>query len=194
MLASEMVEDEPVLEDDTSLARRVAEGSAPEAEALLSQRFIPRIRAYGLRHLRSRDRAEDLVQEVLMTVLLALRRGRVEDLGRVDRFVLGTSRNVVHSWRRGERRRDALRDAVTQREATLSAVAEPHAVEAIQVVRCLHLLAPRAHAVLVLSFIEERTADEIAKLLDTSEGNVRVIRHRAVRALQECIDQAGGQS
>src|SRR6266566_5663281 len=74
-------------------AREHAE-SAQFAEAELCRRFAPRIRLYGLRHLRDEERARDLVQAVLLAVLVAARAGRIEDPERFDRFVLGTCRNT----------------------------------------------------------------------------------------------------
>lgn len=177
--------------DDEHLARLVADGAAPEAEAMLVERFAPRIRLYGLRHLRSSDGAAELVQEVLLIVLQALRQARVEDLARIDRFMLGTCRNVVGAWRRGQRRRNALCETLTSTGAAIP-VAAPARVETMRVTRCLHALSPRAHAVLILTFIEERTAEEIAPLLDLSPANVRVIRHRALQEVRECVDHGEG--
>ena len=41
--------------------------------------------------------------------------------------------------------------------------------------------------VVLLTFQEDRSADEIASELGTSAGNVRVLRHRAMLALQRCV-------
>ena len=40
----------------------------------------------------------------------------------------------------------------------------------------------------MLSFNDERPADEIAALLAISAVNVRVLRHRAIAALRRCLD------
>ncbi len=92
---------------DADVARMVAAGGADAAasEAELCQRFLNRARFYGLKHLRfDVTAAEDLAQQVMVIVLEALRAGRVEDLERIDRFMLGTCRNVAHSMRRREKR------------------------------------------------------------------------------------------
>ena len=54
---------------DAQVARRVASGDDREAEADLCRRMAPRIRLYGLRHLRDAQATEDLVQQVLITTL-----------------------------------------------------------------------------------------------------------------------------
>ena len=48
-------------------------------------------------------------------------------------------------------------------------------------------LAERARTVLVLTFYAERTADQIVEELRLTPGHVRVIRHRALAALQSCM-------
>jgi len=65
---------------DANLAARIAAGADREAEAELCQRMGPRIRLYGLRHLRDRHAAEDLMQQVLITTIEALRAGRCSRL------------------------------------------------------------------------------------------------------------------
>ena len=66
---------------DAELARQVstADGGAAEAEAELFRRLAPRVRLYGLRHLRDPAAADDLVQEVLWMTLERLRAGRVRE-------------------------------------------------------------------------------------------------------------------
>ena len=88
------------------LVRNVALGgsAARDAETALCREFAPRIRLYGLRHLRDEDRAADLVQVVLMATIEALRAGRVDEPEHLDRFVLGTCRNTVHRVRDREAR------------------------------------------------------------------------------------------
>ena len=178
-------------EDDATLARRIAGGSAADAEAELSRRFAPRIRLYGIRHLRSEDAAADLVQEVLVIVLTALRQGRVDDTSIVDRFVLGTCRNVVAGWRRGERRRHDLAAelAIAVPDWLPPAPARPNT---LRLMGCMGQLEAREHSVLVLTYFEERSADEIGRVLGLSSGNVRVIRHRALHLVKDCVH--GGQA
>src|SRR5512141_2878649 len=97
---------------DGELARRVASGRSDSAaaEAELCSRLGPRVRLYGLRHLRDGAAADDLVQEVLVLTLERLRAGRVREPERLASFVLGACRLVVRNLRRGVRRRQGLLD------------------------------------------------------------------------------------
>jgi len=38
-----------------------------------------------------------------------------------------------------------------------------------------------------MSFYDEQTGVDLANFLNTSEANVRVIRHRAIRLLRDCM-------
>ena len=51
----------------------------------------------------------------------------------------------------------------------------------------LQLLKERERTVIVMSFYDEKTASDLASFLRVSEGNVRVIRHRALHQLRECL-------
>jgi RNA polymerase sigma-70 factor (ECF subfamily) len=171
---------------DAELLRAISarDQNARGAETELCRRFAPRIRLYGLRHLRDQDRARDLVQAVLLAVLQAARSGRIEDPERVDRFMLGTCRNVAQRMREGDRRMEG--------DAALAAIAveseDRDRVDVAALVRCVGALDARSRSVVMLSFNEERPADEIAATLSISSANVRVLRHRAIAALRRCLD------
>ncbi len=53
---------------------------------------------------------------------------------------------------------------------------------------CLQALAERERLVVVLTFFADKSGDEVAKELGVSAGNVRVIRHRALARLRDCMD------
>lgn len=173
---------------DGELARRVSSGAAgaAAAEAALCRRLGPRVRLYGLRHLRDAAAADDLVQEVLVLMLERLRAGRVREPERLDSFVFGACRLLVRNLRRGVGRRQGLLDryaAVFARHSEL----DPTALDRERLRDCLQRLAERERTVLVLTFYGEQGASEIALALGTSGANVRTLRHRAFGRLRDCV-------
>ena len=52
---------------------------------------------------------------------------------------------------------------------------------------CLRTLAARDRLVLMLTFYADREAPRIAEDLGVSPGAVRVIRHRAMARLRDCV-------
>jgi RNA polymerase sigma-70 factor, ECF subfamily len=169
---------------DADLARRIAEGDR-EAEAEMCRRMGPRIRLYGLRHLRSAAAADDLVQQVLLKILEALRTARLREAERLVQFVLGTCRMTVLDLRRNSRRREEL---LARFGGDL--VPDPPPMPSLddsQLVRCVQALKERERSVVVMTFYDEQTAAETAGFLGISEANVRVIRHRAIQQLRTCM-------
>lgn len=187
-------DDRPAALDDGALARRVAAaGASPDAaaEAGLCRRLGPRIRLYGLRHLRDRHAAADLVQQVLLLTLESLRAGKVREPERIASFVLGACRMTVLEIRRGARRREALLEAWGDRAQAFESP-EPLALDPDRLARCLEALAERERSVVLLSFFADKAADEVGAELALSSGNVRVIRHRALSRLRDCMGAGEG--
>ena len=74
--------------NDAELVGQIGSG-APQAEAELFRRMAPRIRLYGLRHLRDEHAADDLTQQVLITTLETLRAGHLREPEKLASFYGG---------------------------------------------------------------------------------------------------------
>src|SRR5215469_1808656 len=97
--------------DDASLVHAIvaaAPGFDRDAEAEIYRRLAPRVRLFGLRHLRDAQAAADLAQQVLLMTIEKLRAGELREPDRLGSFVLGMSRLTVLDLRRNAARRDAL--------------------------------------------------------------------------------------
>ena len=158
-----------------------------QAEAELYRRLAPRVRLYGLRHLRDPAAADDLVQDVILMTCDSLREGKVQNPGSLPSFVLGMCRKVVANQRRGERRRRDLLERHGRELLPASTDPEP-VLDLDRLGRCLAALAERERTVVVSSFYAERSADEIGAELGLTVGNVRVVRHRALARLRACME------
>ena len=174
---------------DAELVLQIGSGCDPDAEAELFRRMAPRIRLYGLRHLREEQAAQDLTQQVLITTLEALRAGRLREPEKLASFVLGACRMTVLDLRRGAQRKARL---LEQFGADLLAPAKwslPQ-LDHEQLTRCIQNLKERERSVVVMTFYDEQTSADVARLLGVSDANVRVIRHRAIHQLRECMGVA----
>jgi RNA polymerase sigma-70 factor, ECF subfamily len=174
---------------DAELVRRIG-GDDRAAEAELFRRMAPRIRLYGLRHLRDEHAAEDLTQQVMITTLEALRAGRLREPEKLASFVLGTCRMSVLDLRRNARRKARL---LEQFGADLLAPVQPSLPPLLdheQLARCVQSLKERERTVVIMTFYDEQTGADVARSLGVSEANVRVIRHRAIHQLRGCMGGA----
>lgn len=174
------------------LVRLIADPQLPATERSFAERDLclqlaPRIRLYALRRLRDEAAAADLTQEVLIALLAGARENKISEPEHVERYVLGICRNLVLRVHRGERHARAF-------EATVLPVQEHElppafaALDANRVAWCLGKLAARDQKVVVLTFREEQSAEQIAEQLSTSANNVRQLRHRAMLALRRCVE------
>ena len=174
---------------EAELAQRIA-AAAPgvdtAAEAELYRRLAPRVRLYGRRHLRDDDEADDLMQQVMAMTIEKLRAGELREPERIVSFVFGACRMVTLEIRRGERRRDALLEQYGHELEPAEISIAPRLDEA-RVARCLQKLAERERAVMIMSFYDDEPAEKVGAMLGLSEGNVRVIRHRAMQRLRDCV-------
>jgi RNA polymerase sigma-70 factor, ECF subfamily len=175
--------------DDAELALAIA-AAAPrvdtEAEAELYRRLAPRVRLYGLRHLRNAHAAQDLMQQVLLMTLERLRAGQLREPEKLVSFVLGMSRMVVLEARRGAARREGLLQVYGD---VPEAVEPPEQAELDQerLASCLAGLPERERSVLIMGFFADQPADTVARELGMTPVNARVIRHRALLKLRTCM-------
>jgi RNA polymerase sigma-70 factor, ECF subfamily len=178
--------------NDGDVARAVAAkvpGLAEQAETELYRRFAPRVRLYGLRHLRDDEAARDLVQQVMLLTIEKLRAGSIREVDHIGSFILGVSRTISVDLKRRDRRRERLLETFPAAPSY-----DPHdsaALDADRLESCLGRLGERERMVVLLTFYAERSARHVADELTMTEGNVRVIRHRAIGKLRTCMTAAG---
>jgi RNA polymerase sigma-70 factor, ECF subfamily len=110
----------------------------------------------------------------------------VRDSDQIGSFILGASRTVARDVARKERRRGHLRDMFIDR-TFIAGPASDTMLDLDRLDACLTALGERERMVVTSTFYAERTAAQVGKDLGLSEGNVRVIRHRAVERLRQCL-------
>src|SRR5436190_15118342 len=124
-------------------------------EEELCRTMAPRIRLYGLRHLRDEQAAADLVQQVLMITIESVRAGKVRDPEKIESFILGTCRMTVLEIRRGSSRRERLLDQYYVPAVSVS----PEPLQALdQPAECLARLADRERSALVMTSSQEHSS------------------------------------
>lgn len=179
----------PPLESVASLVERARRPDGDrEAETELCRRFTPAVHAFARRRLRSREAVDEFTQDVFLTFIEALRRSSIEDPARVAGFVLGICRNLSLDRARSRERRTALWETYGHVFASEPAEDSP-APDAMKLEDCLAQLTQRARDVIRFSYVEALSHDEVAQRLAISEVNARVLRHRTLGALRECMSK-----
>lgn len=183
---------QPPAQSDEELARRIIEAREPDAEAHFCRRFAPRIRLFGLKRLRSEAAAADLVQDVLMLVLQKLRSGEVREPERIASFVLGAARQMIIDGKRNTGRRERLIDTFAIELEPVESTAD--APDSGRLQHCLQALPERERSVIVMTFYEDCPAETLGAQFGLTTGNVRVIRHRGLKHLRDCLERSGETS
>ena len=159
-------------------ADAVPAGETDGVEAFVAQRYVPMLRLARVL-VGDLAQAEDLVQDVLATVVVRWRRVRAADdrVAYANRMLV----NAATSWRRRPSRRESAavldddRPAPDTRPAT----------EARSALRAAMADLPRRHrAVLVLRYLEDWPDDDIADALGVAPATVRSCARRGLAALR----------
>jgi RNA polymerase sigma-70 factor (ECF subfamily) len=129
------------------------------------------------------------MQHVLIIMLESIRAGRLREPEKLASFVLGTCRMTVLDLRRGHRRRQVLLDEFAKTHQ-IDRVAPVEPLDVLPLRNCLQRLPDRERTVIVLSFYQDQSSDEVAASLGLSSANARVIRHRALGKLRDCMEAA----
>ena len=167
-----------------NLAERIRQGET-SAETELVCEFTRRIFVMAVVRTHDRETARELVQDVLMAVIGALRKGQLQDTDKLAAFVHGTARNLINNRLRLESQRpplEPLSDDLTQ--ASLTEQLED--AERLRLVhKALERLGQEDRKILWMTLVEGRKPGEIAAALGlTSE----VVRTRKVRARRKVAD------
>jgi len=173
-------------EGDPVLLRALGEDRAAERE--ICARLLPAVRAFAARRLRSAS-VDDFAHDALVLLVEALREGRIQDPSRVAAFALGICRNLARERARTDDRRRELMERYGMNESDWAAWDSQLLVRRDHLEDCYSQLTERARRVIRMSYCNEEPDGEIARTLSITEANVRVIRHRTLAALRECLEK-----
>jgi RNA polymerase sigma-70 factor (ECF subfamily) len=179
--------EQPMPDDDDLVVRARTDRAA---FGLLYDRYHPAVTRYCVRRLLDRDRAEDVVSDIFLTLAAKLRDfpGRTETEFR--RWLFRIATNAVNAYLRQSRRRHELWQTAArrQRERGTDSDASPHRWEKLDwpaVYQAVLELDERAQTIVMLRFFGGLSHDEIADVLEDTPGAVRTTLCRTLARLRE---------
>lgn len=182
----QLAESEAYPEGEDALVARAIGGDAG-AFTQLYDRYHDRVYRHLIYRVGRSEDAEDLTQQVFLQAWRALARYRQTGSPFVA-WLLTIAHNLVVSFYRRNRAVQPL-DADTRdwpADDHLEAVAEQH-LEHERARRLMLGLKAEYQQVLAMRFLENLEYREIAAALGKSEGNVRVMQHRALQQLRRLV-------
>ncbi len=175
------------VDEDRALVERALEGDRRAADALVS-RHHRSVYAVALRVLGDSDAAADAAQEAFVKAFGALDRFRGE--ARFRTWLLRIAANTATSHaRQGTRRREVPLDAPAEWLESPERPDEDAMVrtETERVDAALARLPEKQRLAVTLRLHEDMSHREIAEVLDSSEGAVRVNYHLGIKRLREWL-------
>ncbi len=176
----------PVVDGEADLLLLAADGDA-EAFGRLYARHLPVLYRYALARLEDEHEAEDLVEAVFLQAWETLPAFRIGEFA-FSAWLHRVAHNLIAAHRRERHSPETLTDeAIEDSEVEDPGVWPEEAVlasERRQWVRgALARLRPEHQQILALRFVSGLSHAEAAEVLGVNPGTVRVLQHRALKAL-----------
>jgi len=164
-----------------------------EAYARLYDLYVDKIYRFILFKVNHKEIAQDLTADVFLKVWQYLQNNK--KLGYFKALLYQSARNLVIDHYRQKAKRKVVKDEDVMKniidERGNSIVEELEIKSEIKGLDYFfRKLKPEYQEILILKYIENYPSAEIAKILDKSRGNVRVLAHRALKLLQTLINEA----
>ena len=173
-------------QDDSSLVDEAVGGGVDAFEALVEKH---QDRIYGMIHRMVADpeKARDLTQEILLSVLQALREGKLRQEDRLSAFVHGTARNQINSYLQSLRQRPDPPDLAERPPVESPAESFERAQLAALIRQALGKLRPQDRKILLLILVDGLKPGEIAERLGLGPELVRKRKSRALQRIRHAV-------
>ena len=171
--------------EDRILIIRATEGDA-EAFGLLFDKYSKKIYRFIYYKVSRTEIAEDLTSQSFLKTWEHLYEG--SKINNFQQWIYRVARNLVIDYYRSREKEEL--PLIYQEEEIIdeSLIVDPESSLKLEELKKLLLsLKSDIREIVILKFIEDLSIKEIAKIVDKSPGNIRVIIHRAIKELKNNI-------
>jgi RNA polymerase sigma-70 factor (ECF subfamily) len=170
------------------LANRIAHGDTG-AENRLVKLYTARVRSMAMRRTRDPEAAKEIVDDVMMGTIQALRRGKVREPGRLGAFVYGTAVKLISNYERSRRRRPITEELMNDFPGLDTAEIMEANSDFDHIVRGIEQLESDDREVLRFLVVDGMSLGEVAIRLGLTAGAVRQRKSRALKHLKAHFDE-----
>lgn len=172
--------------------QRYSEAGQVPSQADLADSYWDRIRMFAYRRIRDAALAEDLAQETIRQVGLALEQGRLENRDALPGFIFQTAHHLCLQRHRSKTREARALERLEREEAhkareTDALVQLVNGEQRAEVRRALNRLDPRDRRLLERVYFHDHPYATIAAELGVTVEALRVRKHRALRRLADLL-------
>ena len=156
----------------------------------LMQEHSDSLLRFLLAHTDNREDAEDLMQDVFTSCYKAQDRFDSSKCSEVA-WLFIIAKNRLKNYYRDKKTTVSLDSIDVEQKDDKDYVAQAvHLMHCREVAaEAIRQLDERSQKIILLRFFEEKSHDEIARIMDLTTGNVRVIQSRALKQMEEYINK-----
>jgi len=177
--------------DNDRLVRAIQEGDS-EAEHAFVGRYLRPVKAMLLARSRNPDLAADVLQDVMMDAICALRRGQLREPSKLSSFVIGIARNRLNNhFRNSVRQPESLEFPDLLPDSSLSAEKREEQERENLAMEAISSLDELDKSILQMTLVDGLKPGIIAQRLSL---NPDVVRQRKLRATRRVIEFVRRQS
>ncbi|MEO7804240.1 MAG: sigma-70 family RNA polymerase sigma factor [Actinomycetota bacterium] len=168
----------------------LAKSGDRQAFASLYREYVPVVHRYVAARISGAARVEDLVADTFVKALRNIERFEFRGI-EFSAWLVRIARNLILDQARSSHAKleittDVIPDLTVGADSGSEALA---LLDAEVLRRAMTALLPDHQRVLQFRFVEGRPVNEVAQLMAKTEGGVRVIQYRALRALKREIER-----
>ena len=161
--------------------RKIQSGDA-EAFASVYDEYIGKVYKFIYYKVKTQQQAEDLTSQVFTKLLEYISSGK--EIKSIQATIYTVARNQVVDHYRSLKQEAPIEFAM--KEASVSFEGEMEDKEGVlEIEAALRKLKGEAKEAMILRYIDDYSIKEVAKIMNKSEGAVRVMIHRAKKDLRE---------
>jgi RNA polymerase sigma-70 factor (ECF subfamily) len=173
---------------DSHLLERAREYEA-EALAEIYDRYSEPIYRYLYRYVGDAAQAEDLTGEVFVKLLQVLGTSHAPH-DKLQGWLYRVAHNQAMDWFRQQSRSSTValgEDLAAEDPLPTDLVAKQETRQRLR--QAIRQLTSEQQQVILLRFGEGRRVSEVSRLMEKSEGAVKILQHRAIKRLRKLLDQ-----
>ncbi len=176
-------------EDELELVERAK--ADPEAFGPLYERYLGRVYNYIYHRTGSVSEAEDLTERVFLQALSHLPSYTYRGLP-FSVWLFRIAHNVLANWYRDGKRRQtvSIDDQVSAGEEPTSGFDDIDIEDSALLKKAVANLSPERQQLILLKFVEELPHAAIGQIMGRSEGAVKALLHRTLKALKKDLQEA----
>jgi len=153
--------------------------------------YVEKIYRFVFFKVNSTEDAQDLTSEVFLRTWQYIKDDKA--IKNLNAFVYMVARNCIIDFYRQRSRKEGSEEVISEAHFNISddSLLKKHIdnSETAEVLLALHELKDEYREVIVLHYLNELSAKEMAQILGKSPGNIRVLIYRALNALKSALNK-----